>query len=77
MKIDDMKPKDLAKSCKVPSYFIHALDDDLIPLSHTEAILENYGGEKDYFFCTGNHNTMRPKDVFEAVIAFLKKNLKE
>ena len=36
MKVDDLKPVNYAPNCKVPAFFIHGVDDNLIGMFHTE-----------------------------------------
>ncbi len=35
MKMDNLKPVESAAKCKVPAFFIHGLEDELIPMSDT------------------------------------------
>lgn len=75
MKWDELRPVNFAAMCKVPALFIHGMDDTFITMSHTEAVHGAYQGEKDVFYCEGDHNSERPLDAQEAISKFFKKTL--
>lgn len=45
MKINDLKPVELAPKCKVPAVFIHGIDDTFVTMDHTETNYNAYGSE--------------------------------
>lgn len=61
---------------KYPVLFIHGCDDELIPMEHTEKLIEAYAGEdKDAIYCEGGHNDFRPAGVQEQTFKFIKRVL--
>ena len=60
MDLNTLKPVEHAPKCKMPALFIHACDDELIPMDHTEKNQSAYGGPKEVSFCEGDHNSERP-----------------
>ena len=73
--IDQLTPIDFAKKTEVPGFFIHATNDELIPLEHSLKLYKEYKGEKVINVCEGKHNTRRSADVLKKVILFFKKYL--
>ena len=74
--MDEIKPMDAAAKCKVPAFFIHAKDDELIPFTHLEQNVEKYGGETKCYLCLeGGHNDQRPQECYDEVLKFLKEHL--
>ena len=57
MDLNTLKPVEYAPNCKMPAMFIHACDDELIPMDHTEKNQNAYGGPKEVSFCEGDHNS--------------------
>lgn len=66
-----------AQKTTAPGFFIHAMNDELIPLEHTLNLFEVYGGEKSLNVCEGSHNTNRQKHIIEKVGKFFSKYLLE
>jgi dipeptidyl aminopeptidase/acylaminoacyl peptidase len=61
-----------------PVLFVHACDDELVPMEHTEQLFEKYAGDdKDAIYCEGTHNTERPEDVRKQTFQFISKKLLE
>ena len=77
MDIDKLRPIDFAESSKIPTFFIHAMKDELIPYNHTIKLYEKYGGVKSINIVEGNHNTPRQKHLISKIITFFEKYLKE
>ena len=77
MDIDKIKPIDCAEISKTPTFFIHAMKDELIPYTHTLEIYEKYSGNKSINIVEGNHNTPRQKHLISKIITFFEKYLKE
>ena len=56
--LNTLNPIESAAQRNIPALFIHAVDDVLIPMSHTERNFEAYGGQpKDVSYCEGDHNS--------------------
>lgn len=75
--IDKLTPIEYAQKTEVPGFFIHATNDELIPLEHSLNLYKKYKGEKVINVCEGKHNTRRSADVLKKVVLFFKKNLFE
>ncbi len=73
--INKLNPISYAPKIKIPAFFIHAMDDELIPLDHSLAIFEVYAGEKSLNICEGTHNSGRQKHIQEKVGKFFSKYL--
>lgn len=73
--INKLNPVVYADKTKVPAFFIHAMNDELIPLEHSLSIFEKYGGEKSLNICEGTHNSARQKHIQEKVGKFFTKYL--
>ena len=73
MKIKELKPVEYAPKLTFPALFVHGIDDDLIPMDHSERIFEAYGGAvKDVSYCEGDHNSARPDETSNAIFEFLQ-----
>ena len=68
--INKLMPVVYAPQTKVPGFFIHAMNDELIPLDHSLSIFEVFGGEKSLNICEGTHNSARQKHIQEKVGKF-------
>ena len=55
--------------------FVHGVDDELIPMDHTEKNQEAWGGPKEVNFCEGDHNSERPEDTMKQIADHLTKYL--
>ena len=77
--IDKLKPINQAKKTYQPAFFIHALNDELIPIHHSIELFDAYVGKnKEMRYCeSGGHNSTRPKDIMNEIIDFFAKNLIE
>jgi pimeloyl-ACP methyl ester carboxylesterase len=71
-----LKPLIYASKTTVPGFFVHAMQDELIPLEHTLNIFEVYAGEKSLNICEGTHNSARQKHIIEKIGKFYAKYLK-
>ena len=76
MDIDQLRPIDYAEISKTPTFFIHAMKDELIPYTHTIRIYEKYAGSKSINIVEGSHNTQRQKHLINKIISFFEKYLK-
>ena len=77
MDIDKLRPIDFAEISKAPTFFIHAMKDELIPYKHTIQLYEKYGGKKSINIVEGNHNSLRQKHLIIKIIHFFCKYLNE
>jgi len=71
-----LTPLIYASKTSTPGFFVHAMNDELIPLEHSLDIVEAYQGEKSLNVCEGNHNTNRQKQIIEKIVRFFCKYLK-
>ena len=59
-----LAPVNSAKNGKVPALFIHGIEDELIPMDHSERNYEAYAhATKDVCYVEGSHNTERPPET--------------
>lgn len=73
MEIAKLRPVDHCPSHTTPALFIHAIDDQLIPMDHTERNFAAYGGAvKEVNYCEGDHNSIRPEETTNQVFTFLQ-----
>jgi len=72
-----LSPINFSNKTKTPGFFLHAMNDELIPLEHSLQIFEMYSGEKSLNVCEGTHNSQRHKHVIEKIGKFLEKYLCE
>ena len=69
--LDNLNPIEKAPQRTVPGLFLHAIEDNLIPMTHTERNYEAYGGTKDVAYFEGDHNSERPEEPQEQCKNFL------
>ena len=72
---DDVKPIDYSSYITIPGFFIHAMNDELIPLDHTIKLFERYSGNKSLNVVEGGHNSIRQKHIVEKAMKFFEKYL--
>ena len=77
MDIDELKPIEYVEKSKTPTFFIHAMKDELIPYKHTINMFEKYGGIKFTNIVEGSHNTPRPKHIIYKIVNFFDKYLRK
>ena len=75
MDIDQVNPIDFVEISKTPTFFIHAMNDELIPYKHTLQLYEKYGGIKSINIVEGKHNTQRQKHLVNKIVSFFDKYL--
>ena len=73
--MEQLKPVEYAPKCMTPALFVHGVDDELIPMDHTERNQAAWGGPKDVAFCEGDHNSQRPQETMEQTLEFLTTHL--
>ena len=76
LSLEELKPVESAPKCKCPALFLHAIDDTLIEMKHSQENFDAYGGEgKEISFFEGDHNSQRPDETMTETITYLKKYL--
>jgi len=70
--IRDISPIMHADKSFIPALFVHGQHDDFIHPRHSEAIHARYAGDKNLIIVEGDHNSPRPKFMFDSVSIFLQ-----
>lgn len=73
--LDDIKPIKYVRNIRIPGLFIHALNDEMVPMNHSIKLYHNYSGEKILSICDGGHNSARLKHINEKIGCFFKSKL--
>ena len=73
--ISHLCPIQTAPRCFMPAIFIAGRDDDFISPAHSQRIHDVYGGDKNLIVVEGDHNSMRPRFMFDSVSIFLQQTL--
>lgn len=72
--INDLNFRDKLENGSVPALFIHAFDDNLIRIRHSEEMFRRYGCSIKYFAtCSGTHNSCRPDSIGHIALEFILK----
>jgi len=61
-----------ADKCFIPALFVAGEHDDFINKCHSQAIHARYAGDKNIIIVEGDHNSPRPKFMFDSVSIFLQ-----
>jgi len=72
MDIKQISPISHADKCFIPALFVAGEHDDFINKRHSEAIHARYAGDKNMILVEGDHNSPRPKFMFDSVSIFLQ-----
>ncbi|KAG7360682.1 serine aminopeptidase, S33 [Nitzschia inconspicua] len=70
--IKNISPISHADKCFIPALFVAGEHDDFIKKHHAEAIYERYAGDKNIIIVEGDHNSPRPKFMFDSASIFLQ-----
>lgn len=70
--IRDISPISHADKCFIPALFVAGEHDDFINKRHSEQIHSKYAGDKNMIVVEGDHNSPRPKFMFDSVSIFLQ-----
>jgi len=70
--IKNISPITHADKCFIPAFFVAGEHDDFIKKHHAEAIYEKYAGDKNIIIVEGDHNSPRPKFMFDSASIFLQ-----
>ena len=69
--IRTLSPIKHAHKCFIPALFVAAEGDDFVPAHHSKKIYEKYAGDKNLIVVDGDHNSVRPKFLYDSVSIFL------
>jgi pimeloyl-ACP methyl ester carboxylesterase len=70
--IKNISPIAHADKCFIPALLVAGEHDDFIKKRHAEAIYEKYAGDKNIIIVEGDHNSPRPKFMFDSASIFLQ-----
>lgn len=70
--IKTISPIAHADKCFIPALFVAGEHDDFIKKHHSEQIHESYAGDKNLIIVEGDHNSPRPKFMFDSASIFLQ-----
>jgi len=70
--IKNISPISHADKCFIPAFFVAGEHDDFIKKHHAEAIYKKYAGDKNIIIVEGDHNSPRPKFMFDSASIFLQ-----
>jgi pimeloyl-ACP methyl ester carboxylesterase len=70
--IRQISPIAHADKCFIPALFVAGEHDDFINKRHSEEIHARYAGDKNMIVVEGDHNSPRPKFMFDSVSIFLQ-----
>jgi len=70
--IKHISPITHADKCFIPALFVAGEHDDFIKKHHSEELYEKYAGDKNIIIVEGDHNSPRPKFMFDSAAIFLQ-----
>jgi pimeloyl-ACP methyl ester carboxylesterase len=70
--IRDISPIKKVDSSFIPALFVAGKDDDFILPHHSEQIFAKYAGDKNIILVSGDHNSPRPRFLFDSTSIFLQ-----
>ena len=70
--IKQISPIAHVDKCFIPALFVAGEHDDFIKKHHAEALYEKYAGDKNLIIVEGDHNSPRPKFMFDSASIFLQ-----
>lgn len=70
--IKDVSPISHVPHCFIPALFVAAENDDFIVKSHSLALHDAYAGDANMIVVDGDHNSNRPRFMFDSVSIFLQ-----
>jgi len=70
--IRDISPIKRVDACFIPALFVAARDDDFILPHHAQRIHAKYAGDKNLVLVDGDHNSPRPRFLFDSAFIFLQ-----
>merc|ERR1719223_1720382 len=69
--IKHISPIAHADKCFIPALFVAGEHDDFINPKHSRQIHDRYAGDKNIILVEGDHNSPRPKFMFDSASIFL------
>ena len=70
--IKHISPVSHADKCFIPALFVAGEHDDFIKKHHSEELYAKYAGDKNLIIVEGDHNSPRPKFMFDSASIFLQ-----
>lgn len=70
--IKDVSPISHAPHCFIPALFVAAENDDFITKSHSLSLHDSYAGDANMIVVDGDHNSNRPRFMYDSVSIFLQ-----
>ena len=70
--IKDVSPLNHAEHCFIPALFIAGENDDFIPKTHSLMLHDLHAGDANMIVVDGDHNSTRPRFMFDSVSIFLQ-----
>mmetsp|Transcript_3245 Transcript_3245/g.4432 ORF Transcript_3245/g.4432 Transcript_3245/m.4432 type:complete len:693 (-) Transcript_3245:231-2309(-) len=70
--IKHISPISHADKCFIPALFVAGEHDDFINPHHSQQIYAKYAGDKNIILVEGDHNSPRPKFMFDSASIFLQ-----
>lgn len=70
--IKNISPIAHADKCFIPALFVAGEHDDFIKKHHSEELHTKYAGDKNLIVVEGDHNSPRPKFLFDSASIFLQ-----
>jgi pimeloyl-ACP methyl ester carboxylesterase len=70
--IKQVSPMAHADKCFIPAMFVAGEHDDFIKKHHSETLHAKYAGDKNLIIVEGDHNSPRPKFMFDSASIFLQ-----
>jgi len=70
--IKHISPIAHADKCFIPALFVAGEHDDFIKKHHSEELHAKYAGDKNLIIVEGDHNSPRPKFMFDSASIFLQ-----
>jgi pimeloyl-ACP methyl ester carboxylesterase len=70
--IKQISPLSHSDKCFIPALFVAGEHDDFIKKHHSEALHAKYAGDKNIIIVEGDHNSPRPKFMFDSASIFLQ-----
>ena len=73
--IRDLSPIEHADRCFIPALFVAGEGDDFIKPHHSQEIHQKYAGDKNLVLVEGDHNSPRPRWLYDSATIFLQTSL--
>eukprot|EP00581_Thalassiosira_minuscula_P008505 CAMPEP_0183707018 /NCGR_PEP_ID=MMETSP0737-20130205/3709_1 /TAXON_ID=385413 /ORGANISM="Thalassiosira miniscula, Strain CCMP1093" /LENGTH=572 /DNA_ID=CAMNT_0025934587 /DNA_START=258 /DNA_END=1976 /DNA_ORIENTATION=+ len=70
--IKDVSPVSHVPHCFIPALFVAAENDDFITKAHSLSLHDAYAGDANMIVVEGDHNSARPRFMFDSVSIFLQ-----